>query len=279
MTNNTRSRITNLQRQITDLEQRTTALQRLTETADSRFQAIQTRRDEARQLKNEIDAIKQQADALFVEIQQKNTSAKQLEGSIQELVDDAEGSKETFEEHSKNLQEIEEKIEKFEEAITEQLGRAGSGALAIAFATRQGEVENELKRWRTILFGSTGALVFVSLSFFIYSFFVDINIQFFLKLSVSLPFIFAVYFASRQYNKERFILERYAFKGAQAKSLSAFSKTVKEMDTTENGQAEAQKFVIASVEKIYIQLKLDKGEDDLFFDKALDIAKDIVKLK
>ncbi len=159
------------------------------------------------------------------------------------------------------------------------MGRAGSGALALSFATRQGEVEKELERWRTILFGSTGALVVVSLSFLIYSFFIDINIQFFLKLSGSLPFIFAVYFASRQYNKERFIVERYAFKAAQAKSLSAFSKTVKEMDVTEAGQAEAQKFVIASVEKIYVQLKLDKGDDDLPLDKALDIAKDIVKLK
>lgn len=276
---NTRNRITNLQKMVTDLEQRITSLQQLTTSADGRFQEIQNKRAEAVQVKNEITAIKQQIESLHTEIQQKNTSAKELENSIQELVDGAEGSKETFEEHSKNLQEIEEKIKGFEQAITEQLGRAGSGALALAFAARQDEVQKELNRWRKILFITTVSLAVVAVGFLVYSFFVDINVQFFLKMFVSFPFIFAAYFASRQYNKERFIVERYAFKAAQAKSLSAFSKTVKEMDLTENGQAEAQKFVIASVEKIYIQPKLDKGEDDLPLDKALDIAKDIVKMK
>jgi uncharacterized protein YoxC len=274
-----RKRITQLQAQVADLEQRIKTLQDVTETTDNRFQAIEARRGEAQQLKNAIDTVKHQADALLVEIQQKGASATQLEDSIQGLVDSTEESKKTFEEHSKSLGEIEEKIAKFEATIIDQLGRAGSGALALAFAARQWEVEKELKRWRQLLFGSTITLAFIALGFFVYSFFIEITIQFFLKLTVSLPFIFAVYFSSRQYNKERSIVERYAFKAAQAKSLSAFSATVREMDSSEQGQAEAQKFVISSVEKIYAQPKLEKGESDFPMEKVLEIAEKIAKLQ
>lgn len=274
-----RDRVNKLQEQIADLEERIGNLQRLTEVTDNRFQAIQTRRDEARNLKNEVENIKQQTEILFSEIQKKKTSAFEFESSIKDLVDEAEESQETFEKHSKNLQEIEAKIQKFEKEITIQLGRASSGALARAFSNRQEEVEKELKKWHNYLLISTGSLVVAGIGFFIYSLLVKIDWQFFLKLSVVFPIIYAEWFASRQYTKERFIVERYAFKAAQAKSLSAFSKTVKEMDESEAGRIEAQKFVISSVAKIYIAPKLnDEDEGSLIIDKALKMAKDIVKI-
>ena len=266
---NTRNRITNIQGQITDLEQRIAILK-----------TIQTQRDEARNLKDEIYGFKQQAETLFAEIQQNKENSSLLEGSIQELVSDTEESKKTFDEHSGKLKRIEEKIQKFEVEITEQLNCAASGALAIAFSTRQGKVEKELKMWRKILFGVTGALMSLAIGFLVYSFKVNVDTLFFLKLSVSLPFIFAVWFASRQYTKERFIVERYAFKAAQAESLSAFSKTVKEMSDTKEGRAETQKFVISSVDKIYTAPKLnDDDEGGLILEKALKLAKNIAEIK
>ena len=277
---NHRDRITSVQTLITDLEERVGALQQLTENTDGRFQNIQSRKEEADILKNEIDTIKQQAETSLVDIQSKKESSSQLEGSIEELVENAEESKGVFDTHSANLKEIETKIGDFEKAITEQLSRAASGALALAFSTRQGEVEKELDRWRSILFGTTIALILLTIGFFIYSLFVDINLQFFLKISVAFPLVYAEWFASRQYTKERYILERYAFKAAQAKSLSAFSKTVKEMDETDPGKAEVQKFVIASVNKIYVAPKLDDtDESGLVLENALKIAKDIIKIK
>jgi len=281
----TRKRITGIQKQLTDLEGRISSLQQMTDTTDGRFQTIETRRTEATQLKNEIDTIKSEITTILADIQQKSTSATELEGSIEELVNGAEESKETFNTHSKSLEEIEEKIKKFELEITEQLGRAGSGALALAFSLRQGEIEKELKKWFGILSAITGALMFIGVCFFIYAFFVQVNLQFFLKLTISLPFIYAEWFASKQYNKERFILERYAFKAAQAKSLSAFSKTVKEMDETEAGQSTTQKFVINSIEKIYIAPKFEGNNSDDDFpivkiaEKIADIVKVAIKLK
>jgi hypothetical protein len=218
--------------------------------------------------------------AILADVQLKQTQIEEHQSSIEDLVTEAEESKETFEEHSKNLTAIEVKIKEFEKAITEQLGRAGAGALAIAFSLRQEEIEKELKRWRGILYYSVGALLLLSVIFFIYSFFITaLTLGFFLKISISLPFIYVVWFASKQYSKERFILERYAFKTAQAKSLNAFSKTVKEMDQTEDGQSRAQEFVITSIGKIFVAPKL-QGEDPEFpLMKSVDAVKEISKVK
>ena len=170
MAKDNRSRITELQKALNILEERLSSLQKLTDTTDSRFQVIQERRTEATRLKNEINVLKQQAENVITEMEQKNTIAGKLEDSIQGLVNNAEESKETFEIHSKLLQEIEEKIKKFEIEITDQLGRAGSGALAKSFSVRQEEIEKELKKWFLILAGTTSGLVLVSITFFIYSF-------------------------------------------------------------------------------------------------------------
>ena len=224
MAKDNRSRITELQKALNILEERLSSLQKLTDTTDSRFQVIQERRTEATRLKNEINVLKQQAENVITEMEQKNTIAGKLEDSIQGLVNNAEESKETFEIHSKLLQEIEEKIKKFEIEITDQLGRAGSGALAKSFSVRQEEIEKELKKWFLILAGTTSGLVLVSITS-LFILFRSIKLTIFLKLTISLPFIYTEWFATKQYNKERFILERYVFKAAQAKSLSAFSKT------------------------------------------------------
>ncbi|MEK7200696.1 MAG: hypothetical protein AAB672_01000 [Patescibacteria group bacterium] len=277
MAKDNRSRITELQKALNILEERLSSLQKLTDTTDSRFQVIQERRTEATRLKNEINVLKQQAENVITEMEQKNTIAGKLEDSIQGLVNNAEESKETFEIHSKLLQEIEEKIKKFEIEITDQLGRAGSGALAKSFSVRQEEIEKELKKWFLILAGTTSGLVLVSITFFIYSFFVQLNLQFFLKLTISLPFIYTEWFATKQYNKERFILERYVFKAAQAKSLSAFSKTVNEMDESDNGKSNTQQFVISSIEKIYIAPKLDSSDEEFPIFKIAEKVTDAVK--
>lgn len=284
MARNNRSKIVEIQNTLSMLEGRLNDFQKLTETTDGRFQVIQERRTEAGRLRNEIDVLKQQAQTAVLEIEKEKTSAREMEGSIEDLVESAEESKETFDEQIKTLKEVEDKIRKFETEIVEQLGRAGSGALAQAFTFRQGEVEEELRRWRDILYKATGALIVVAAILFGYSVFVKTDLQFILRLAVSFPFIYAVWFAGKQYNKERFILERYAFKAAQAKSLSAFSKTVKEMDESEEGQSSAQQFAINSIEKIFVAPKLESSNDEDFpvvkiTEKLMDITKEAIKSK
>jgi hypothetical protein len=280
MATDNRARITQIQNELDALEARAKELQRITELTEGRFATIKQNSTDTSVIKDEVTSMKASVGAILADVQLKQTQIEEHQSSIEDLVTEAEESKETFEEHSKNLTAIEVKIKEFEKAITEQLGRAGAGALAIAFSLRQEEIEKELKRWRGILYYSVGALLLLSVIFFIYSFFITaLTLGFFLKISISLPFIYVVWFASKQYSKERFILERYAFKTAQAKSLNAFSKTVKEMDQTEDGQSRAQEFVITSIGKIFVAPKL-QGEDPEFpLMKSVDAVKEISKVK
>lgn len=283
MAKGNQERITEVQNALATLETRVASLQQLTDKTDGRFQEIQVNKTEAQALKMQIQTLEQEATSLLAEIKETDTGARMHAEIIEALVESATESKETFETHSTALDEIEEKIRKFEEKISEQLGRAGAGALAVSFTTRQTDVEKELERWRGILFKSTGALIVVSVILFSYSIFETINAQFFLKLTVSFPFIYAVWFSGKQYNKERFIVERYAFKAAQAKSLAAFSLTVKEMNQSEEGQSVAQKFVVDSIGKIYIAPKLDEEGDEFpmfkIAEKLTDVLKEVTKIK
>lgn len=278
MAKDTRARITEIQKELDGVDERLKKIQEITDLAESRFTQIGVNKTEALALKVAIAGVKDEVDDILLDIEETQTKASEFEQSIEGLVEGAQSSKETFEEHVKNLNDVEEKIKKFEEAITIQLGRAGAGALAKSFDLRQIEIEKELKRWRDILYGSTVALVLLSVIFFIYSFHItEWSLGLFLKISISLPLIYIVWFASKQYAKERFILERYAFKVAQAKSLDAFSKTVKEMDTSEKGQSRAQEFVINSVGKIYVAPKL-QGEDPEFpVMKSIETVKNLTK--
>lgn len=277
MAKDSRARITELQKTIDSMEDKLAKLQGIVDLTESRFAQIEVKRTEALSLRNEISAAKDSVDTIFSDVEDTQTQVNEAGEDIEQLVADAQTSKETFDLHSQNLLEIETKISKFETSIVDQLGRAGAGALAKSFDTRQGEIEKELSHWRKMLYGSTAMLVALSIAFFVYSFHVnEWSLGLFLKLSISLPLIYVVWFSSKQYSKERFILERYAFKVAQAKSLDAFSKTVKEMDSTDKGQSRAQEFAISSIEKIYVAPKLQGEDSDFPIVKALDVVKTAV---
>lgn len=284
MAKDNRTKILEIKEELDNIDARISALKQLADKTDGRFQSVQEQNTEVLRLRTEIEALKNRADVFVANIEEKSTKATESEESIADLVSSAEESKEIFEEHSKNLRGIEDKIKMFEAEISEQLERAGAGALAVAFAGRQSVIEEELKRWRNHLYLATSILIVVAFGFLWHSFYTKINFEFFLKLTVVFPLIYAVWFSGKQYNKERFIVEQYAFKSAQAKSLAAFSKTVQEMEP-EAGEAasNAQQFVIDSVSKIYIAPKLNSEDEDFpvveITEKLADIVKEAAKLK
>lgn len=157
MARDNRARITQIQNDLDAVETKLKELQHITDLTDSRFTTIKERMTEASSLKNQISTIKTELDDILSDAQLKQTQVSEIESSIEELVEEAEESKQTFEKHTNSLIEIEGKIKNFEDAIVIQLGRAGAGALALAFTSRQTEIEGELKRWREILYWSVGA--------------------------------------------------------------------------------------------------------------------------
>ena len=255
MPQNNRERITDLQQAIKDCDGKLESLKQKIQGYESELGTIQNNHSEKVQaLNDEMQKLSENAATLLEEIENYSNASK---SQIKALLQSSEQSKTTFEEQNKNIEEIRKKIDSLEEEIVNQLGRAASGVLAQAFDERQGKLESELKKWENYLFWSTLFLFGVGVFFFLYSFYVDINYQYWLKISVLFPIIYTVWFSGRQYEKERKIVEQYAFKSAKAKSLSAFSKLVEDAGDNESGpnrketKERTQQFIIESMKEIY----------------------------
>jgi hypothetical protein len=78
-------------------------------------------------------------------------------------------------------------------------------------------------------------------------------VLFFLKLSITLPLIYAIHFCSTEYSNERKLEEEYAFKGNISISLEPYRELVEKM-IDKNNPTEAAKysdFVIDSIDKVF----------------------------
>ncbi len=278
MTKNSRSRITDLKLDLESSEDRISNLASQIDTLESEHGTITSHIEDSQKKVAQINELKILAENELVKLQAIESKAKSSEETIANLISAVSDCDTEFKERSSSIVEIEDKIAGFEKKIVEQLGRASSGVLANAFYERQNEVEAEVSRWRKNLYWSTCLLVVVGISFFAYSFWASFDYQFLLKITVSLPLIYSVWFSSRQYERERKIVEQYSFKAAKAKSLSAFSKIVKECSEGSDGSLSTQNFVISSVSGIYDAPNLEYEKDSFPSEKILKVAKELSSL-
>jgi hypothetical protein len=79
------------------------------------------------------------------------------------------------------------------------------------------------------------------------------NALFFMKLSISLPIIFAITFCSVQYSRERRLEEEYAFKSTISISLEPYQKLVSQMVNHEDADEKAKytAFIISSINRVF----------------------------
>lgn len=129
------------------------------------------------------------------------------------------------------------------------------------FDKRRKTLEDESTRWRVHLFFTTIALFTAILALFILQLYpVDWDItklkfdsNFYARFLITSPFIFYLFFVTGQYNKNKLLLEKYAYKTALALSIEAHITLllgVKEF----NHEANINKiidFILSGFDKIY----------------------------
>lgn len=138
-----------------------------------------------------------------------------------------------------------------EEQIKNQIQKATGFSLFHSFQTRQEALARSKKIW----VGALALLVCASIGWTAYLFnnFIDINAAFYLKLSVSIPLIFAIAFCTAQYSRERRLEEEYAFKSNISISLVPYKELIEKLVSTEKLE-EREKytaFLIESVNKVF----------------------------
>jgi chromosome segregation ATPase len=181
----------------------------------------------------------------------------------------SEGTTVITEQNSK-LNELANELGKLEGQIRDSIERATGYTLFHSFQKRQEAIAKSKRFWGVAL----GIAVAVSLTvsgIFIWSlrYVQAYNAAFYLKLSISLPLIYAIAFCSVQYSRERRLEEEYAFKSNISISLDPYQKLVAELvDKTKPEElAKYTAFVIESVNKVFTS-----PTETIFEDKKPDTS-------
>jgi hypothetical protein len=145
-------------------------------------------------------------------------------------------------------------LNELEGRIRESIERATGYTLFHSFQKRQLDLAKAKRNWAMVL----GGLVVVSLiasAVFIYhlQYVTVYNAAFYMKLSISIPLIYAIAFCNLQYSRERRLEEEYAFKSNISISLEPYQKLVEGLvDKTKPEElSKYTAFIIDSVTRVF----------------------------
>ncbi len=156
---------------------------------------------------------------------------KEFYSKIDQYRDDISSTTEDAEETVKTNKEETEKLinhlKQLEDQIKVQIEKATGFSLFHSFQTRQYELAKSKKFWIYAL----GALVLASwgVSIFVIQTTTNFDVAFFGKLSMTLPLIYAIYFCTVHYGRERKLEEEYAFKSNISISLIPYQELVEKL--------------------------------------------------
>jgi len=249
---------------------------------------------------------KLEAEASASEDQREKKAAAQLTSVVADFVDAKENALENYkdgfhllkiaaeaniEKHDKEAERLTKYLAELEGRIHDSIERATGYTLFHSFQKRQQELKNSKYIWAIALLVCVCGSALLSW-FFIHSLgggVHEFNPIFFMKLSISLPIIFAITFCSVQYSKERRLEEEYAFKSNISISLEPYQKLVGSLvnQQDEGEKAKYTAFIISSINRVFTSptgLVFDDNEKDggtanTLLKTAGNIAETLVKSK
>ena len=178
---------------------------------------------------------------------------------LNKLEEDQESrfSAHTEEFSKKSEAELKQRVDELDELegrIRKAIERATGYTLFHSFQKRQLDLAESKRFWGYALAGAVLASLCAS-GLFIWSLqYVQVyNAAFYLKLSISLPLIYAIAFCNVQYSRERRLEEEYAFKSSISISLDPYQKLVGEL-VDKSKPEELSKytaFIIESVLRVF----------------------------
>lgn len=177
-------------------------------------------------------------------------------------------------------------LEELENEIKDQLQKATGHSLFHSFQTRQGLIKKSKIFWAWILAGLLVLTALLTLYLVNSVTSADkttaLDIAFFLKLSLSIPLIFAISFCTVQYSRERRLEEEYAFKSNISISLVPYQELVEKLVAEDDVEQrkEYATFIMNTINKVFTsptaEIFKDKNEGKSFINKKS--LKDISEL-
>jgi len=196
--------------------------------------------------KDKIVAIEKQANTLYATILKIKDDSSAFLKDIRLLKQEAESKRDS-------IFIFAEESEKNNAKIAEIYGIATGTGLAGSFDKRKKELNIAVLLWGIVLF--LGVIGYVGLLIWVYNETFKngtpkIDVAAWYRLTLTLPALFLVGFASIQYSRERALLEKYAFKSATALALEAYTRLLTEK-FAQKFEGEIVKFVLNAMTMIY----------------------------
>ncbi|MEK7131580.1 MAG: hypothetical protein AAB797_02510 [Patescibacteria group bacterium] len=232
-----------------------------------------------------------------------NSAIAEVNKNLAEVSSQAEHAKNTvlnIDETQSSVQQIKGEVEDLKEAtnklietnkalaeeIKNQLGIAAGASLSHTFNDRKSVLEGSIKKLFRWLIADIIILFFVALFVFLeLKSNPALTPNFFLKFTLSFPFIYAAFFFHGQFNKEKQLLEEYAFKAAVSLSLEAYRQLLADEFDESEDKTKKVEFMTGVINKIYtspresIANHPDKEEtiEIDILSKVFDMVKGVVK--
>ena len=235
--------------------------------------------DNSRKTKESLIATTQaseKASALLIAIQQNDTNSTQLlsktktssaevfalEPKIKEFYSQIDQYRTKIDSTSEEAQKavitnqdatdkLVENLKSLEDQIKVQIEKATGYSLFHSFQTRQLNLAKSKKFWILAL----GLLVFASwaISIYVIKTTNNFDVAFFGKLSMTIPLIYAIFFCTVQYGRERKLEEEYAFKSNISISLIPYQELVENLiDSKQEGERQKYTaFIIDAITRVY----------------------------
>lgn len=204
-----------------------------------------------------IKAIEDKATEFFDEV---NSYTKRVDGMLKQADD-------TVDKNTKEMDSLVSDLIDLEEKIKDQLEKATGYSLFHSFQTRQGLMVKSKNFWLwvlTFLLALALALGCWLVNTMDGKTIADLGVAFYLKLSLTIPMLFAISFSTIQYSRERRLEEEYAFKSNISISLIPYQELVEKLvdEKDPEQRKEYANFIISTINKIFTS-----PTDEIFKDK------------
>lgn len=179
-------------------------------------------------------------ESTLTEVRAEQAEISQLKGQITELKVAAE--------------ELVQTNEKLATESKEQLAVIAGGSLSNTFEKRREVLGESARKWFFWLLADIAALIVIA--FIVFTELrnnQELTTGFFLKFSLSFPFIYAAFFFHGQYRNDKDLEEEYAFKSAVSFSMNAYRKLLNEEIDSEKTEEQSRllDFITDTIKRLY----------------------------
>ena len=188
---------------------------------------------------------------------------EQIDAYRAKITSTGDDATKTIENNKAETDKLITNLKNLEDQIKDQIQKATGYSLFHSFQTRQVDLVKSKKFWIYAL--TIMVAISLALTIYIMKSTTNVDVAFFMKLSMSLPLIFAITFCTVQYSRERKLEEEYAFKSNISISLIPYLELVDKL-VDPKLQTEKDKyatFIIDSINKVFTSPadKIFEGEN------------------